>query len=49
MGEVGRKGKFWDGSKLVVITLFATKNRRKKKGSGTLMSSLFSVQIETKK
>ncbi len=30
-GEVGRRGKFWDNNKLVVVALFATKNKRKKK------------------
>jgi hypothetical protein len=30
-GEVGRRGKFWDGGKLVVIALFVAKNKRRKK------------------
>jgi hypothetical protein len=28
---VGRRGKLWDDNKLVVVTLFTTKNRKEKK------------------
>jgi hypothetical protein len=35
--------------KLVIVALFETKNRRKKRGNDMVVLSPFSLQVETKK